>query len=65
MVDAGVADAERELQQAFAGYRILLAEDEPANAEVICLSPEATGLLVDVAEDGQRRSIWRRHAITR
>ncbi|TXI73440.1 MAG: response regulator [Dechloromonas sp.] len=55
VADAGVADAlERELQQAFAGCRILLAEDEPVNAEVICLQLEATGLLVDVAEDGQK-----------
>ena len=55
VADAGVAEAlERELQQAFAGCRILLAEDEPVNAEVICLQLEATGLLVDVAEDGQK-----------
>lgn len=55
VVDAGIAEAlERQLQQAFAGCRILLAEDEPVNAEVICLQLEATGLLVDVAEDGQK-----------
>jgi CheY-like chemotaxis protein len=47
-------ELEQELHRAFAGCRILLAEDEPVNAEVICLQLEATGLLVDIAEDGQK-----------
>jgi signal transduction histidine kinase/CheY-like chemotaxis protein len=46
--------AEARLLAAFAGTRILLAEDEPINQEVSCGLLEGTGLVVDLAEDGQQ-----------
>jgi signal transduction histidine kinase len=46
--------AEARLRAAFAGTRILLAEDEPINQEVSCGLLEGTGLIVDLAEDGQQ-----------
>ena len=46
--------AEARLLSIFAGTRILLAEDEPINQEVSCGLLEDSGLLVDVAEDGQQ-----------
>ena len=45
-------DAEAEIEQRYAGLRILVADDEPVNAEVARLQLEAVGLLVDTAEDG-------------
>ena len=38
----------------FSGTRILLAEDEPVNREVICFQLQDVGLLVDIAEDGEQ-----------
>ena len=46
--------AETRLKSHFSGTRVLLAEDEPANQEVSRCLLESAGLLVDVAEDGQR-----------
>jgi signal transduction histidine kinase/ActR/RegA family two-component response regulator len=46
--------AEARLQSAFAGTRILLAEDEPINQEVSLGLLEEVGLVVDLAEDGQK-----------
>lgn len=46
--------AEARLLAAFAGTRILLAEDEPINQEVIFGLLENTGLDVDLAENGQQ-----------
>lgn len=45
-------NVERRLQQEFSGSRVLLAEDEPINAEIARMLLEDAGLLVDVAEDG-------------
>jgi two-component system, sensor histidine kinase and response regulator len=44
---------EERLQNTHAGTRILLAEDEPINREVAVCLLEDTGLIVDVAVDGQ------------
>ncbi len=44
--------AEQTLRQNFQGYRILLAEDEPMNREVVLGLLEHTGLIIDIAEDG-------------
>ena len=46
--------AETRLRSEFAGTRILLAEDEPINQEVSRALLEHTGLVVDLAEDGQQ-----------
>jgi hypothetical protein len=46
--------AEARLKSHFAGTRVLLAEDEPANQEVSRCLLESVGLHVDVAEDGRR-----------
>lgn len=46
--------AEARLLAAFAGTRILLAEDEPINQEVSCSLLEDAGLTVDIAQDGQQ-----------
>jgi PAS domain S-box-containing protein len=43
---------EQQLQQQFAGCRILLAEDEPINQEVTRSLLEEVGLVVEVAESG-------------
>ena len=47
-------EAEQRLQAQYAGTRILLAEDEPITQEVARDLLEAVGLVVDLAEDGQR-----------
>ena len=47
-------DAEIALKNAFAGKRILLAEDEPVNREVALSLLGDAGLVADVAEDGQQ-----------
>ncbi|MEI7431047.1 MAG: cache domain-containing protein [Betaproteobacteria bacterium] len=44
--------AETQLKTAFAGTRILLAEDEPINQEVSRGLLEDVGLVVDLADDG-------------
>jgi PAS domain S-box-containing protein len=46
--------AEARLRVAFAGTRILLAEDEPINQEVSRSLLDDAGLVVDLAEDGQQ-----------
>ncbi len=52
-LDDPEVDAELELQTAFAGRRVLLAEDDEFNREIGTILLEDVGLLVDVAEDGQ------------
>jgi PAS domain S-box-containing protein len=47
-----VLDAEAWLQRDHQGARILLAEDNPINREVVLDLLESIGLAVDVAEDG-------------
>jgi signal transduction histidine kinase len=46
-------DAELEIQQRYAGRRILVADDEPMNREVVQIQMEAVGLVADAAEDGE------------
>ncbi len=46
-------DAREVLAHDFQGTRILLAEDEPVNREVMTFLLEDAGLTVDVAENGQ------------
>ena len=45
-------DCEAEIRQRYAGYRILVVDDEPINREVALLQLEAVDLAVDMAEDG-------------
>lgn len=47
-----VDDAESVLRRDFAGYRILLVEDDPINREVAIMLLEDVGLTADIAEDG-------------
>jgi len=54
LAQTAVADAETQIFQQFSGRRILLAEDEPINCEVACMQLSSVGLVVDVAEDGER-----------
>jgi len=54
-------NAEARLLAAFAGTRILLAEDEPINQEVSCSLLEDAGLAVDIAHDGQQAIELARH----
>lgn len=49
---ASLGDSESRLRSEFSGTRILLAEDEPINCEIILALLENTGLAVDHAEDG-------------
>jgi CheY-like chemotaxis protein len=44
--------AEAILRRDFAGYRILLAEDDPINQEVATILLQDAGLRVDIAGDG-------------
>jgi CheY-like chemotaxis protein len=46
------ADAERTLQQSFAGSRVLLVEDEPINREIALMLLADAGLTADTAENG-------------
>ncbi len=46
--------AERRVQAAYTGSRVLLAEDEPISQEVSRCLLEDAGLVVDVADDGQQ-----------
>ena len=41
-----------QLRARHAGMRVLVAEDDPFNAEIACIMLEDAGLQVDVAEDG-------------
>jgi CheY-like chemotaxis protein/two-component sensor histidine kinase len=51
--DESGADAEVQLKTAFAGRRVLLAEDDEFNREIGTLLLQDVGLIVEVAEDGQ------------
>lgn len=44
--------AETRLKNEFAGFKVLLAEDEPINQEVSCALLEDAGLQIDLAENG-------------
>lgn len=53
---------ELRLRREFAGYRVLLVEDEPISSEVSCCLLEEVGLQVDLAVDGvQAVEMARRH----
>ena len=45
-------DAEKLVEQHYAGSRVLIADDEPINREVARIQLNAAGLVVDTAEDG-------------
>ncbi|MFO1287840.1 MAG: MASE3 domain-containing protein [Rubrivivax sp.] len=49
----GPRQAEAELKRAHAGRRVLLAEDEPVNREIIEFLLQQVGLTVTKAEDGE------------
>jgi PAS domain S-box-containing protein len=51
---ADVESAALTLTRRHAGRRILIAEDEPVNREITLIMLEDVGLVVDVAEDGER-----------
>jgi hypothetical protein len=53
-VAAGAALAEEGLRRRHAGRRVLLADDEPVNAEVATMLLEDVGLTVEVARDGEQ-----------
>jgi CheY-like chemotaxis protein len=48
------ADAERLIRAGHAGKRLLVVDDEPINLEIARILLEDTGLLIDVAVDGER-----------
>ncbi len=50
---APVESADVTLSRAYAGRRILLADDDEFNREIGCILLRDVGLLVDLAEDGQ------------
>ena len=52
--DAMDADAEQRIRDAYAGVRILLADDEPVNLAVAQFILEEAGLTVDTATDGRQ-----------
>jgi PAS domain S-box-containing protein len=52
---------EEEIRRAFAGTRILLADDEPLNREVAKFQLEECGLVVDTAVDGLEAVEMARH----
>jgi two-component system sensor histidine kinase/response regulator len=54
-------DAEQLIHQRYAGSRILVVDDDPMNLEVSQIFLEAMGLIVDIAEDGER-SVLKAHA---
>ena len=45
-------NAEQALKKNFTGRRILLVEDDPLNREIALFLLEDTGLVIDIAEDG-------------
>ena len=45
-------DVESQLQQQYAGRRLLLADDEPINREIAQMMLEDAGLTVEIAENG-------------
>jgi PAS domain S-box-containing protein len=47
------SDADKQWRAAFAGRRVLLAEDDEFNREIGTILLQDVGLIVDVAEDGQ------------
>jgi signal transduction histidine kinase/ActR/RegA family two-component response regulator len=46
------ADAIDILQTQYAGFRVLVAEDEPVNSEITTMLLEEAGFIVETAEDG-------------
>jgi PAS domain S-box-containing protein len=51
---ATAVDAEAEIRRRYAGQRILVADDEPINREVVLMQLEAVDLIADMAEDGAK-----------
>ena len=52
-VSIDLSNVEAHMRQSFAGFRLLLAEDNPINREVALAMLHALGLQVDVAENGR------------
>ena len=46
--------AECLLRRKFSGVRVIIAEDEPINREILVTLLEEAGLVIDVAEDGEQ-----------
>jgi len=51
--DVSTLSAEQQLQKNYRGTRVLVAEDNPINAEVVQQLLTDAGLLVELAQDGQ------------
>jgi signal transduction histidine kinase/PAS domain-containing protein/ActR/RegA family two-component response regulator len=51
---AGPGDVERQLRERHAGARVLLAEDNPVNRELVVAMLEPLGLVVESADDGEQ-----------
>ena len=54
---ASLESAESQLQRAYQGCRILLAEDEPVNQEIALSLLTEIGLVVDVAGNGAQAAV--------
>ena len=50
----GIVDAEALIRQRYGGARVLIADDEALNRVVVQSFLEASGLVVDAAEDGEQ-----------
>jgi len=49
-----VVEAEKTLRERYAGYRVLVVDDEPINLEIAQALLEEVGLSVDTAENGAK-----------
>jgi signal transduction histidine kinase/ActR/RegA family two-component response regulator len=47
------ADPEKAIRELYSGNRVLVVDDDPMNREVAQIQLEATGLVIDVAQDGE------------
>jgi len=47
------ADPEKIIRELYQGNRILVVDDDPMNREVAQIQLEATGLIIDIAQDGE------------
>ena len=60
---AGLDNEEDDLSICFSGQRILLVEDEPINQEISTGLLEEVGLIVDLAENGQKALVLARQQV--
>ena len=47
------SDPEKAIRELYQGNRILVVDDDPMNREVAQIQLEATGLIIDIAQDGE------------